>query len=280
MYLQPLSVEAAVLALRGDAVLVAGGTWVMRAPLRDEDGGRVFVSLAKIPELHTISADDTSLNLGALVTHHELAAAAIPLLEMTALAQAAEQSANPAIRRAATLGGNICTTGFAAADLVPALIALTATVDVKSAAGTTSLKVEDYIQTRGCRPLDEVLTKVRIPRLSGRSAHARSLLRQAGDYPVANMSVYLELDKGGMIDVVRIAVGAVETLPKRWHALERALKRQPFSNRQMADMAQPLVDEFTPRDGIDAPGWYRLRILPRLIEQVFADLAGQMEGAP
>jgi len=184
-YQEPHSVDDAISALGDDTVLVAGGTWVMRAPLRDEHHDKVFISLAKIPELQEISADNTSFHLGALVTHHTLAAKAGHLPEMSALAQAAGQSANLAIRRAATLGGNICTQGFAAADLVPALMTLNAVAEVQSTAGTTTLKVEGYIQTRGDRPSSEVLTSVNIPRLPGRSAHARGLLRQAGEYPVA-----------------------------------------------------------------------------------------------
>lgn len=276
-YQEPLSVDAAVSALGDDSVLVAGGTWVMRAPLRDEDNAQAFVSLAKIPELQAVSADNTSFHLGALVTHHTLAAKAEQLPEMSALAQAAGQSASPAIRRAATLGGNICTQGFAAADLVPALIALNAVVELQSASGTTVLNVEEYIQTRGDRPSVEILTHVHIPRLPGRSAHARGLLRQAGEYPVAIASVYLELDGIDQIAALRIAVGAVEAVPKRWRALEDALIGQQFSTQSISALAQSLMDGFTPRDGVDAQGWYRLRVLPQLVAQAFADLASQME---
>jgi len=278
-YRQPLSVDAAISALGGGAVALAGGTWIMRAPLRDEDIDRIFVSLAKIPALHLISVDAGRLKLGALVTHHALAAAVVSLPEMAALAQAAGHSANPAIRRTATIGGNICTQGFAAADLVPACVALGASVAVQSAAGASTLPIEDYMRTRASRPEDEILCTISVPRRPGRSAHARGLLRQAGEYPVANVSVYLELDKHGMIATLRIAVGAVEALPKRWRSLEQALTGQPLKTPLVADLVQSLTDEFTPRDGIDAPGWYRLRILPRLVEQAFGDVAAQMEGA-
>lgn len=280
-YHQPLSIEAAVSLLgdkAADTVLIGGATWVMRAPLRDQHTDRFFVSLAKIPELHRVSANATHLELGALVTHQGLAAATTALPEMAALAQAAAHSANPAIRRLATVGGNICTQGFAAADLVPACVALAATVDVQSGAGTATLSVEDYIPSRGSRPSDEILTRVCIPRQSGKSAHARGLLRRAGEYPVANVSLYMEAGADGMIEVIRIAVGAVETSVKRWHALERVLKGQHLATASVADLAETLMTDMTPRDAIDAPGWYRLRILPQLVERAFSDVVAQIEG--
>ncbi len=272
----PPSVEDAVSALGDSAVLFAGGTWVMRAPLRDEDCEKTFISLAKIPELHLVSVNDAGVKIGALVTHHALAAISdVP--EMTALVQAAGRSANPAIRRMATVGGNICAKDFAAADLVPALLALGAEVEVQSFEGAASLTLEDYLQTRSTRPSTEILTSIHIPRHSGRSAHARGLLRQAGEYPVANVSVYLEPDQNGAINAARIAVGSVESTPKRWHALEAAVSGQPFGRLSISDLAQSLTQEFTPRDGVDAPATYRLRILPRLVAQAFADAMGQLE---
>ncbi len=105
----------------------------MRAPLRGESTDRVSVSLSGIAQLHAISHDTEFLRLGALVTHDGLGACTQNLPEMGALMQTATMSANPAIRSTATLCGNICAFGFPAADLVPALMALDARLEVQTA---------------------------------------------------------------------------------------------------------------------------------------------------
>jgi len=277
LFLQPQSVSAAIAALTGNAVFVAGGTWVMRAGLRGESKDSVFVSLSRIPELRGIQDLGKTVRIGALVTHEGVVAGVDAMPEMGALAQAATHSANPAIRRVATVGGNICTHDFPASDLVPALIALNATVDVCASVGAQTLQIEDYISTRSARPPGEILTFVQIARQSGYSAHVRGLLRKAGEYPIVNVSTFVVVNSNRTITSARIAVGAVELAPRRWRGLERALVDQPFDAARVATIAQDHLEEFTPRDSVDATGWYRLRILPGLARQAFADIAQQME---
>ncbi len=66
------------------------------------------------------------VSFGASVTHAALAKAIAGLPGLEGLAAAATGAANPAIRRVATVGGNLCALDFAAADLVPTLLALDA----------------------------------------------------------------------------------------------------------------------------------------------------------
>jgi carbon-monoxide dehydrogenase medium subunit len=40
-----------------EAQVLAGGTWIMRAPIRGEYSDKVFVSLANIVGLHSIEID-------------------------------------------------------------------------------------------------------------------------------------------------------------------------------------------------------------------------------
>ena len=61
------------------------------------------------------------------------------------LAQAAAQAANPAIRRVATLGGNLCSVVFAASDLAPALVAAGAEVEIQNARGAARRPVEAFL---------------------------------------------------------------------------------------------------------------------------------------
>ncbi|WP_272001942.1 FAD binding domain-containing protein [Roseovarius sp. ZX-A-9] len=274
LFLRPTDIKAALVAMDGGAVPVAGGTWVMRASLRGDSNDQAFVSLSQIDALHEVAEGEDFLRIGALVTHDHLADFARNLPELGALTQAAGMSANPAIRRTATIGGNICARGFTAADLVPALLALNATVEVHSSSRQDTTPIAEYLQARTQRRAAGLLTTISVPRKRGHSAHARALLRKAGEYPIANISAFIDMDANNTIKTVRIAVGAVEAMPKRWHSLEKALLGQPFS-ADAADMARDLLDDFTPRDSVDAPDWYRLRVLPGLVRQAFASITDQ-----
>ena len=113
----------------------AGGTWIMRAPIRHEPLKSRYVAIGRIPELHAIKVDADVVEIGAAVTHAALAAALAGLSELDVLTAAAGRSANPAIRAMATIGGNLATTAFAAADCVPALLCLDAEVEIASRGG-------------------------------------------------------------------------------------------------------------------------------------------------
>jgi aerobic carbon-monoxide dehydrogenase medium subunit len=224
------SVEDAQALLAEGAEPLAGGTWVMRSGLRGEPMARRYVALAGIEALRQVTRTNGTLTIGALVTHAELAELDAP----QALVEAAAASAFPSVRNVATLGGNLCATGFAEADLVPALLALGATVRVDE----RSVPIEDF--TPG-----GLVTAVEVP--VGRvSAFERLTVRGAGEYAVASVAVSAE---EGMRDL-RIAIGSVEERPRL--------------------CGEPLT--CVGRDGSDAPGWYREAVLPALLERAVARL--------
>ena len=272
---QSLDEALAALTHKGlSAIPVAGGTWVMRAPIRQEATAQTFVSLHAIEELKGIEAAPEEFLVGAMVSHRQLAIELSDMADLKAIRIAAEKSANPSVRNMATIGGNLCSTDFMSPDLVPALMVCDATIRVQSAGAKTEISIEDYIETRLVRPNNELVTRIRLPRGLFCSTHQRLLMRKAGEYPVANLSMRLSIDGGGRIADPRIAVASVENQPRRWMGLEDALRGEVASKVRVKELAVDQIEEFTGRDGPDAPGWYRLRVLPRLASDALADLTG------
>lgn len=270
---QSLEEALAALANTGlNAIPVAGGTWVMRAPIRQEATAQLFVSLHAIEELKGIEVASEELVVGAMVSHRQLAIELSDMADLKAIRVAAEKSANPSVRNMATIGGNLCSTNFMSPDLVPALMVCDATIRVQSSGAKAEIPIENYIKTRLVRPNNELVTRIRLPRGSFCSTHQRLLMRKAGEYPVANLSMRLSIGGDGRIADPRIAVASVENQPRRWTGLEDALRGEVASKVKIKELAIDQVKEFTGRDGPDAPGWYRLRILPRLASDALADL--------
>jgi carbon-monoxide dehydrogenase medium subunit len=276
MMILPSTISEATRTLKNlsnEATILAGGTWVMRAPIRDESEDKIFVSLKNISSLYKCEIKNNHISLGALMTHQHIAEKLSNIDELQCLKQAVLASANPAIRRMATIGGNICASDFLASDLVPALIASDAKILFQSCESKNQMPIEQYLKTRTKRQKDEILTSIQIPRGDFRSAHVRLLMRKAGEYPIANLSIRYSVDETGSVQEARIVVGAVESTVRRWIKLENALNNKKLSNLNMLEIAKGNLDEFIGRDGPDAPGWYRTRVLPRLLFDAFAQTA-------
>jgi carbon-monoxide dehydrogenase medium subunit len=275
---QPTTVGDAVAAIREDgAVPIAGGTWVMRSPLRNEPWAKGYVALTGLPELRGVEIA-AELRIGACVTHAELAGATAGEPWLRGLHRAAARSANPAVRRMATVGGNLCTAAFPAADLSPALLCLGAQVVVSGDGHERRLPLADLLSAPASALDGRILREVRLPRSDLLTGHARLPLRAGGgDYPVAIVSVALAA-ADGLIETARVAVGSVEPVPRRWPELEAALAGCPLDPAEAVRCAERTAHGWSGRDDVDAPGWYRRRVLPPLVGRAVGDALGARAG--
>ncbi|OYU20262.1 MAG: FAD-binding molybdopterin dehydrogenase [Rhodobacteraceae bacterium PARR1] len=264
----PQTVAEAVAAMAGGAVPIAGATWLLRAPLRHEPMPDRLMSLRCLTEVQALDIGPERAVIGAMVTHDALAGALAGQPDLAGLATAAGASANPGIRRIATLGGNLGAAGFAASDLVPALLAADVTAVLATGSGLQSLPMAAFLAGRGGGGL---ILRVEIARSARRAAHARLPMRKAGDYPCAIVSVSADVS-GGTIRDIRIAVGAVESTARRWSSLEDRLTGTALDPARAEAAAREMSDDFTARDAVDAPGWYRLSVLPVLLRRAFTQI--------
>ncbi|MBP0440107.1 FAD binding domain-containing protein [Tianweitania sediminis] len=263
------SIDAALSARRSGAAVLAGGTWMMRDPRRGHDLPDAVVVLSGLSGMTDIAIDPDEVVVGASVTHEALADALRGSAGFEGVVVAAEGAANPAIRRVATVGGNLCTPDFSAADLVPAFLAYGAMVELATPERTLILNMAEFLKQRRELLRTAILTRIHLRRDVAASAHARLPLRKAGDYPVAIVSVAVDGE-----GAIRIAVGSVEEQARRWTSLENALTRLPglpASPERAAELAREHMD-FSGRDGVEAEGWYRCQVLPALVRRAFACL--------
>jgi carbon-monoxide dehydrogenase medium subunit len=263
----------AVLASAGDrGAPLAGGTWVMRSALRGELPKDVYVGLGGIAELRGISRGN-ELAIGALTTHTELAETDLGSAA-GALADAAAASAFPAIRNVATLGGNLAARPFPEADLVPALLALDARVHLAGPDGGSLLPVSEYVRGPNSRPPGELIAGIVIPVPDGRrSGYERLTLRGGGEYPVAALAVSVDLDAAGVVRAARVALGSVETVARLSEEGAAALVGRPLGAAAAEACGAAAAATARPRDGRDAPGWYRAAVLPALARRAIGRIA-------
>ncbi|MGB3833112.1 MAG: FAD binding domain-containing protein [Mesorhizobium sp.] len=267
----------AALADRGsEGAPFAGGTWIMRAPIRREPQASFYVSVGRIQELNAIEVAEDRIRIGACVTHSRLVAQLAGVRSCSGLVTAAGSAANPAIRGMATIGGNLATWDFPAADLPPALLCLDAEVELDAAGGGGRLPVERFLSTHRNLEPGTLVTGLVIPRRPVLTGHARLPLRKAGDYPVAIVSLAATLGQNGLVEDIRVAIGSVEPTARRWPRLENRLTGHPLDPEKARELAEAELDAFTGRDGVEAPAWYRVQVLPALVRRAaWAALRGQ-----
>ena len=83
------------------------------------------------------------------------------------------------------------------------------------------------------------------------------------------------LNASGVVNSAKVAVGSVEPTARRWQELEADLINHPLDPQHAADKAESHCGAFRARDGVEAPGWYRVKVLPSLVRKAVRALREQ-----
>lgn len=274
----------------GDALRqLREGGWTLLAGGTDYYAGRVgrpldepLLDLSAIDALRGISQaridGAPALRIGALTTWSELLRASLPPA-FDALTLAAGEIGGPQVQNRGTLGGNLCNAS-PAADGVPALLALDASVELASADGVRTLPLPGYLlgNRRTARRADEILTAVLLPLPA---AGARSLFLKLGHrrylvISIAMAGFALEADTQGRVSRCAVAVGACSEVAQRLPALERRVLGMPVA--ELAGRVASLADRdalapLSPLDDVRGSSEYRREAAAQLVARGLAELA-------
>jgi carbon-monoxide dehydrogenase medium subunit len=268
----PHSLDAAIALARahGEAArFIAGGTDLVIQIKRKRLAPQHLISLAALG-LDTIRETATEVAIGATATHNDVVFHPAFQKQLIALTEASAVVGGRQIRNVATVGGNIVNAS-PAADLVPVLLTLDATVDLAGAHGTRNLPLDDFLLDRGRtdRRVDEVLTAVRFPRPPAGSATAflKGGRRKAMEISVVCVAAHLVRSAAGQgCDTVRLAIGAAASRTFRPIQAER-LVAEGGSFAQAGRMA---AEAASPIDDVRASARYRRLLVAALVERALA----------
>jgi carbon-monoxide dehydrogenase medium subunit len=253
---------------------LAGGTWIMRDWQRGERRKPHYVVLAGLDELRGVE-QGSPVRVGALVTHEELGRR-LTAPAVAAVGEAARTSAFPAVRNVATVAGNIVAEPFPEADLVPALLACEAEIELAGPSGTSRALLASLLGRRPRLDPGVLVRRVLIPTPAHRcSAYRRLTVRAGGEYPVASVAVSVDLDASGAVADARVAIGSVEERPRLSRAAAAALVGSPLDGSRGQEAGETAAEECEPREGLDAPAWYRRAVLPTLVREAVERLTTQ-----
>lgn len=232
--------EALKLLSQGRGHPLAGGTdvypavaqgqaWAVDAPANL--GGEDLIDIAKLSELRGTRETATSYEFGAGTTWTEVIDAGLPAC-FDGLKLAAREVGGRQIQNQGTLAGNLCNAS-PAADGVPVLLTLNAAVHLQSlAGGTRELPLEAFITgvRETARRPEELVTAIVVPKLpeAARSSFLKLGARRYLVISIAMVSAVVVPSKEGLVEELRVAVGACSAVAARLSALERRALGKPL----------------------------------------------------
>lgn len=271
--------DALEIRAREPVQLLAGGTDVFPMKAGDDAWGkyqpRPILDITALSELRGITRDNDTWRIGALTTWSDVANADLPAF-FDGLKLAAHEVGGVQIQNRGTLAGNLCNAS-PAADGVPPLLALNASIEVTSAKGHRVIALDDFID--GYRhtllSADEIVTAILIPDLP-EETRAHFLKLGARRYLVISIvmaSGVIVPDANGQIAQAHIAVGACSEVALRLAALEDALVGQPCDGALGKHLTRTHLDGLAPIDDVRASADYRhetaaLNLVRALLEQL------------
>ena len=227
-----------LLAAHPGAKLLAGGHSLIPLLKLRLAAPTVVVDIGRVSELRGISNGGGTLRIGALTTHAEIAASAVVKVGATALAEAASQIGDPAVRNRGTIGGNVAHAD-PASDLPTVLAALGATFTVSGPDGERSLAAADFFQGMMATALGEhdILTAVNVPAAGGGTGSAYvKFSHPASRYAVVGAAASVTV-AGGTCASASAAVGGATAVPVRCGFVEAALAGRALSAEAIAAAA-------------------------------------------
>lgn len=225
----------------------------------------------KLLRVLQVRGDD--LVVGAGVTVAELQADPLVREAWPTLASHLELFGSPAIRAAATVGGNLVNAS-PVADLAVVLLALGARLVLDGPAGRRELPVAEFHRAyrRTALGPSELVTQVLLPRNPTGEAqlHAEKVSRRRHD-DIASVCSALVVADGA----VRFAAGGVAPIPLLLRATARALSPWPPDGDGVRDALATIPDAVAPIDDLRGSASYKTRLLQH---QLLAHVAALVPG--
>ena len=240
------------------------------------------IDIGRIGELKGITVSGDTLKIGSLTTHAELAASAAVRQHAAALAEAAGQIGDPAVRNRGTVGGNVAHAD-PASDLPTVLAALGATFGVVGAGGARTIDASEFFQGIMTTALGEndLLTFIEVPvaHTGDGSAYAK-FSHPASRYAVIGVAASVSISAGSCTGAA-VAVGGLVPTPCRATSVEQALTGQVLTPDVIATASQAVSNDVgdDPLGDIFASGEYRKAVAHVYVGRAVAAAAERAAGA-
>ena len=225
MYYRPDKINEALDSLSREKLTIAAGCTDLLPSTQQDNLGDNILDISGIKSLRNIDFENGFRKIGSGVTWTDLVENNELPKCYDMLKECSLQIGSQQIQNLGTIGGNLCNAS-PAADGVPCLLSLDASIELLSLKGKRVLKLEDFI--KGSRKTElqnnEILSAILIPKEAeiGRSSFLKLGARKYLVISIAMIACKLNLEKDIISDIA-ISVGSCSAVAKRIKSLENLL---------------------------------------------------------
>lgn len=249
-----------LLASSDDAKFIAGGHSLIPMMKMRLAQPSAVVDISRLDSLRGIETDGDHIRVGALTTHATIAASEALRQNCAVLADAAAEIGDVQVRNRGTIGGNIAHAD-PGSDLPAALVALGATVELRSPNGERSVAAKDFFLDLLTTDLgmDELVIAVRVPVLGDNTGSAYLKFEHpASGYAVVGAAAWVTMD-GGSCRGAGLAINGVTATPFDGNELAQTLVGGDASDDEIETAVAGMAPE-DPMADVYASGDYRVHL--------------------
>ena len=265
-----------------DALPIAGGQSLLVMLRNKLIDPKVLLDLEPLRELRGLQRQPQAVLIGAMTTFFDLLSSSDVQIALPIVAEAASKVGSTAIRNLGTIGGNLCH-NEPGADLPPALLALNASVELRSRKGTRRVPLTEFFHSyfeTAVTP-EEILCRVEIPTLpqGARGTYIKHSI-SAEDLAIAGVAVVVIPDenKTGSVRELRIGLGGVAPVPFRATKAEAAVNGKVLNDEAIRAAAEIAASEAEPMSDPHASADYRRKMVKVLVRRAIAAAMQHAEG--
>jgi xanthine dehydrogenase small subunit len=259
--------------------VLGGGTDLGIRVSKDREAFPVVISTQWVSELRAISEGKDKLTIGGGVTYTR----ALPFLDkhLPSFAALVRRIGSRQIRNIGTLAANIANAS-PIGDTIPCLMALDATIMLRSKRGTRSVKADEFIvgYRKTAMEQDEIIAAVEIPLLGDGASFTAYKLSKRFDQDISTViGAYRLRVEGGNVAELRAAYGGMAATTSRARHVEAALTGKPWTTETLRDVDALIAQDFQPMTDHRGTDAYRRRAAANLIRKLQIETTtGQQTG--
>ncbi len=229
-----------------------------------------IIDISKIEGLSFIKEEGDLLKIGGLTTQTEMEHSDLLRKKYPIFSDAIKLTADPSVRNAGTIGGNIAH-GDAANDQPALMLAMRATIIAEGPDGRKSIPIDEFFHGFYMTALEptDVLVEIHVPKAAKHSGGAYyKMERKVGDYATAGVAVYLELDDDGICREAGIGLTNVSAVPMRVERGEDLLRGKKITDDLIEQVGKMAAEDCEPTSDLRGSEAYKRSLVNTITKKM------------
>jgi carbon-monoxide dehydrogenase medium subunit len=261
----------------GEAKVIAGGQSLLPTMAYRLAQPSLLIDLKNLHELNRIGVDGSGVVLGARTRWRDIEDSDALTTAHPLLKEAISHVAHYQVRNRGTVGGSLAHAD-PASEMPCIAVTCEAQIRTLGAQGERRVKAVDFFLGPLTTVLaeDEIILEVLLPAWpSGRRWAFKEFSRRKGDFALAAVAVFYDLDDRQRACNAHIGVAGAGDRPQRLANAERALNGKPIDRETMLAAAKAASQEVDPPEDLHAGAAYRKALVGTLLQRALEEAAAR-----